>query len=59
MKFGIKLLSYNNQIFDAWVYGDNDNDILLFDTLDQANEVSLNYSKKNPKGQYIVYLYEE
>tara|TARA_B110000503_G_C7006878_1_gene353995 strand:+ start:348 stop:521 length:174 start_codon:yes stop_codon:yes gene_type:complete len=56
MKFGVKLLSYNDQIFDAWVY--RDNDILLFDTLDQANEVLLDYSKKNPKGQYIVSLYE-
>lgn len=56
MKFGIKLLEYNDQMFDAWVYGDND--ILLFDTLEEANQILLDYSKKNPKGHYLVSLYE-
>lgn len=57
MKFGIKLLEYDYQIFDMWVY--EGSDICLFDTLDQANQVLLDFSRKNPKGLYIVCLYEE
>jgi hypothetical protein len=57
MKFGVKLLSYNDQIFDMWVW--EGSSICLFDTLDEANQVLLDISKKNPKGLYIVCLYEE
>lgn len=57
MKFAIKLLEYDNQIFDAWVY-DKDN-VFLFDSLDQANQVLIGLSRKNPKGLYIVSLYKE
>lgn len=52
VKYGIKLISYAGQNFDAWIYsGDS-----VFETTDweKAQSVLIDYSTRNPKGCYEI-----
>lgn len=55
MNFGVKLLSYNGQQFNAWVY--KDDKVYLLSNLDEANKVLADYKSRNPNGNYIVEVY--
>lgn len=54
--YGIKLVTYGDQLFNAWVRSTTSDEGGRFETVDKelAEEVANKWRLRNPKGNYVV-----
>ena len=52
MKYGVKLITYKDQVFNTWIY--DDKDPFITDDLNQAKLLCEEFSGRNPGGLYQI-----